>query len=372
MEIDFIPVMQYAHYFHVTVLLLMLVAFWQCSSGNILKQNVAEINAGWGFVLAALLIIYIGLRPLNVVFGDTMNYAASFNNMTQMPMKWVWEGEWFFHNIMHWFARNSNINLFFLVCAIFYVLPLWIAMHRMFGVYSYIPFLVILGMFSFWTYGVNGIRNGIGASLIILAMTYVENIPIMAILCIFATGFHSSVYLMIGAGILAWFIKNSYYYLAAWLVCVMLSYFVGNTIQAFLAGLGIGGEDDRFTTYLTIDAEQFARQELTVLQTGFRWDFLAYSSMAVIVGWYFIFKRKFHDEYYHWIYNTFLITNAFWVLVIRAAFSNRFAQISWFIMPIVLIYPFMKKRFWLNHEKMLGYAILVFYAFAFYSNILRG
>ena len=371
MEIDFIPVLQYTHYFDVSVLCLILIAFWQCASGNILKQNVAEFNAGWGFVLAVLIIFYMGLRPVSGVFGDTVNYARTFSAMEQIPMKWVWGGEWLFNNLLHLFARTSNIHMFFLFCATLYVLPLWIAMRRMFGSYSYIPFLILLGMFTFWNYGVNGIRNGIGASLIILAMTYVENIPIMTFLCILATGFHSSVFLMIGAGILAWFIKNSYYYLAVWVVCVIVSYYVGSTIQSFLAGLGIGGEDERFTTYLTIDAEEFARYELTVLRTGWRWDFIAYSLMGVGIGWFFIFYRKFQDEYYHWVYNIYLITNAFWVLVIRAAFSNRFAQISWFIMPIVLIYPFMKKRFWLNHEKMLGYAILVFYAFAFYSNILR-
>lgn len=372
MVIDFIPLSQYTHFFDILVLCLMLIAFWQCASGNILKQNVAEFNAGWGFVLAVLIIIYMGLRPVSSVFGDTMNYAAGFQSLSSTPMRWEWESEWLFYNIMHWFARISNIHIFFLFCAVLYILPLWIAMHRMFHNYSYIPFLVIIGMFTFWTYGVNGIRNGIGASLIILAMTYVENLPIMAILCILATGFHSSVFLMIGAGIMAWFITNSYYYLAGWFACVVISYFIGDSIQAYLAGMGIGGEDERFTNYLTLNAEEFARTDLTVLRTGWRWDFLAYSSMAVGVGWYFIFKRKFQDEYYHWIYNSFLITNAFWVLVIRAAFSNRFAQISWFIMPIVLIYPFMKQRFWMNHEKMLGYAILTFYAFAFYSNILRG
>ncbi len=370
---DFVPIAQYAHYYDLMVLFLFLLAFWQCASGNILKQNVAVFNAGIGFVLAVFIILYMGLRPTTSgYFGDSIIYAARFESYTHTPMRWVWGGEWLYYNLMHLFAQYSNLHMFFLFCATLYVLPLWIAMHRMFGNYSYIPFLIILGMFTFWNYGVNGIRNGIGASLIILAMTYVENLPIMAILCILATGFHSSVFLMIGAGLLAWFIKNSYYYLAGWVACVFLSYFVGGTIQAFMAGLGIGGEDERFTTYLTIDAEEFARRELVSIRTGFRWDFLAYSSMAVGVGWYFIFKRKFQDEYYHWIYNAFLITNAFWVLIIRAAYSNRFAQISWFIMPIVLIYPFMKKRFWLNHEKMLGYAIMVFYAFAFYSNILRG
>lgn len=370
--LDFIPIAEYTHYFHLAVLCLVLIAFWQCSTGSILNKGVASFNAGWGFVLAVLLILYMGLRPISGVFGDTINYAASFERYKQIPMSWVWGGDWLYYNLMHLFARNSNIHTFFLMCSFLYVFPLWLAMNRIFKDYSYLPFLIIIAMFSFWDYGVNGVRNGVAASLVILAMTYVNNIPIMGIICVIATGFHNSVMLMIAAVMLAWFVKNSYYYLSAWFACVVISFFVGNIIQSYLAGLDLGIEDERFTTYLTMDAEQFARQELTVLRIGFRWDYLAYSFMAVAVGWYFIFKRNFQDEYYHWIYNTFLITNAFWVLIIRAGFSNRFAQISWFIMPIVLIYPFMKKRFWLNHEKMLGYAILAFYAFAFYSNILKG
>ena len=146
------------------------------------------------------------------------------------------------------------------------------------------------------------------------------------------------------------------------------SYAVGGRIQSYLANfISIG--DERFSNYLTGDA---MIGEVIQMSMTFRWDFLLYSAMGVFVGYYFIFRRNFKDEYYHWIYNTFLVTNAFWVLVIRAAYSNRFAQISWFIMPIVLIYPFLKQRFWQNHERMLGLALLVFYAFAFYFNILKG
>ena len=142
---------------------------------------------------------------------------------------------------------------------------------------------------------------------------------------------------MIGAGTLAWFIKNSYWYLAGWVACVGASYAVGGRIQAYLAGLNLMVGDDRFSGYLTGDN---MIGEVVQMSMTFRWDFLLYSAMGVAVGYYFIFRRNFKDEYYHWIYNTFLVTNAFWVLVIRSAYSNRFAQISWFIMPVVLIYPF--------------------------------
>ena len=224
-------------------------------------------------------------------------------------------------------------------------------------------------MFTFWQYGVNGIRNGLGASLFILAMTYANNPKIMITLLFLACGCHSSIYLMVGAAGLAWFIKDSRYYLTGWILCVGLSYAVGMRIQNILASYIQLGEDNRFADYLTGDA---LIGEIVQTSMTFRWDFIVYSAMGVLVGYYFIFRRQFKDEFYHWIYNTYLVTNAFWVLVIRAAYSNRFAQISWFILPIVLIYPFMKQRFWTNHEKILGYAILAFYAFTFYTNIIIG
>ncbi len=368
--IDFIPIYNYTHYFDVTILCMIVVAFYQCHTGSILQKNTVNMNATWGIVFTVLLILYMGLRPISGVFGDTINYAKGFyataNSMD--PFTWKWGTEWLFYNLMDWFAKFSDIHMFFLLCAIVYVGSLWLAMVRIFKNYYYIPFLIILSMFTFWQYGVNGIRNGMGASLFILAMTYVNKPPVMIGLAFLATGFHKSVFLMAAAGGLAWFIKNSYYYLAGWIGAVIVSYVAGMSIQNYLSGLSFMGEDARFSGYLTGDN---MIGEIVQMSMVFRWDFLAYSAMAVAVGYYFIFMRNFKDEYYHWIYNTFLATNAFWVLIIRAAYSNRFAQISWFIMPIVLIYPFFKQRFWTNHEKMLGYAILIFYAFTFYFNILR-
>ncbi|MGL5894200.1 MAG: EpsG family protein, partial [Bacteroidales bacterium] len=67
-------------------------------------------------------------------------------------------------------------------------------------------------------------------------------------------------------------------------------------------------------------------------------------------------------------------TNGFWILVIRASFSNRFAQISWFIMPLVLIYPFYKHLFWSEREqsKKIWMSLIIFYLFTFYLNIIKG
>lgn len=371
--IDFIPIYDYTPYFHYTILVMVLVAFWQCNSGIALQKNIVSLNAMWGALFTVALILYMGLRPVSYVFGDTVNYASKFFEIQRStePFVWDWGTDFLFYNMHAWFAKYSDIHSFFLVCSLIYVGCLWLAMQRIFKSYYYIPFLVILSMFTFWSYGVNGIRNGMGASVFILALTYINKLPIAILLCAIATGIHKSCALMIGAAILAWFIKNSYLYLISWIGCVGISYVAGMRIQNYLSTISFisGDGDSRFSGYLT--GENMVG-EIVQMSMTFRWDFLIYSAMGVAVGYYFIFRRNFRDEYYHWLYNTFLITNAFWVLVIRAAYSNRFAQISWFIMPIILIYPFMKQRFWQNHEKVLGAALLAFYAFAFYYNVVNG
>ena len=368
---DFIPVYEYTPYFHYTILALVLLAFWQCNTGTILDRKTVSLNSIWGFLFTIALICYMGYRPISGVFGDTINYAKGFYEMQEAkePFVWKWEGDALFYNLHRWFAVYSDIHSFFLLCSAIYVGCLWLAMRRIFRDYYYIPLLVTFSMFTFWSYGVNGIRNGMAASMVILAMTYVNRVPVMCLLALIGVGFHKSAFLMVAASALAWHVKDSRHYLMGWIACVVISYTFGGALQGWMATLDVMGDDDRFSGYLT--GENMVG-EYVQMSMVFRWDFLLYSSVAVAVGAYFIFIRNFRDEYYHWWYNSFLVMNGFWVLIIRAAYSNRFAQISWFIMPIILIYPFLRQRFWLHHEKYLGLAILVFYVFTFYFNIVKG
>ena len=362
---DWVPIQQYTFYFNILVLLLVLFAALQCFTNQVLQKSTVQANAICGVVVTILIILYMGLRPVHHIFGDTVIYARSFDRLTDNEFIFGFTNEWAFHDLMIIHKRLGDLHSFFVNCAIIYVGSLWWAMKRIFGNYYWIPLLVAFSMFTFWDYGVNGIRNGMGASVFILAISFANQIPIMILLAFLATGFHTSIWLMVAAAIAGWLYQNSKSYLVIWILCVVLSWFWGGTIQDYLGNLSLFGGDDRFTGYLNYTQEQMIRDGY-VVDTSFRWDFLIYSSFAVGVGYYFIFERKFKDEYYHWLYNVYLITNAFWILIIRAPYSNRFAQISWFIMPIVLIYPFMKKRFWKDHERMIGYAIVAFYAYTFY------
>jgi hypothetical protein len=89
--------------------------------------------------------------------------------------------------------------------------------------------------------------------------------------------------------------------------------------------------------------------------------------VPVLVGSYFIFKREYTDRFYVWLFNIYLITNSFWIMVIRASYSNRFVQISWFIMPLVLIYPFFMKKFWNDQHSRTGSAVVAYYLYTFFT-----
>ena len=92
--IDFIPVSEYAHYFDVTVLCMVLTAVWQCHTGSVLKKETVSLNAMWGVLFTLILILYMGLRPVSVYFGDTVNYAKGFYTAANScdPFSWQWEG----------------------------------------------------------------------------------------------------------------------------------------------------------------------------------------------------------------------------------------------------------------------------------------
>ena len=122
-----------------------------------------------------------------------------------------------------------------------------------------------------------------------------------------------------------------------WLLSIPISLVAGPQIGAFFGGLGF---DDRMASYTSQDnMEEFAE---LFSHTGFRWDFLLYSSMPVLLGWYTIFKRGISDSFYYSLLSTYVYSNAFWILVIYSVSSNRFAYLSWFLYPIVLAYPLLK------------------------------
>jgi hypothetical protein len=365
--IDFIPLEWYTPIFDWLIFWLVLRAAFQGFNGQMFDAKAAAWKDTWAALLAVLIIIYMGLRPINIVFGDTVNYNVEFKAMqTDMHLlQFAYQGEWVFNGLMMLFAKYSTIHYFLTLCASVYVGGMWWAVKRFFGNNHYLPFLVVLSMFTFWSYGVNGVRNGMAAALVILALSMRGKWVWQIVLCFLAIGIHKSLMVVIIGAFVSNKINNTRLYLIGWLFCIVLSAIVGEAISNYLLNFGLI-EDNRFANYLTSNqySDEFSR-------TGFRWDFLLYSSLPVAIGVYFIYFKQYKDQVYIWLFNIYLFANAFWVIVIRAEFSNRFAQLSWFIMPLVLIYPYCMKEFWPNQSQRTAWALLLFYLFTFFNNIIR-
>jgi len=122
--------------------------------------------------------------------------------------------------------------------------------------------------------------------------------------------------------------------------------------------LSLVSYDERLAE-LVKTGEEVANDWGVEMENRFRWDFLLYSSMPIILGAYTLFIRKVYNNTYLILLGTYIYANAFWILVIRDIFSNRFAYLSWFLYPIVLAYPlFNLPVFEKNHSQKTAWILM--------------
>ena len=321
------------------------------------RKNLIFVNAS-GYFLLVLLIVYIGLRPISGIFGDTVNYNVAYTNY-QYGVGIGDVSDYGWHVFMRFMAQLVSVHVFFTIVSFIYIFPMYRISKQLFKEHWYYAFIMFIVSFSFWTYGVNGIRNGAACSLFLWGLSYRNNKFIMALFFLLATLFHKTLLLPITAFMVTFFYNNPKSYFKGWLVTIPLSLIMGGVWISLFASLGFG--DDRLTDYLTNLSESG-----TFASTGFRWDFLFHSAFAVFAGWYYIYKKGYTDKFYYQLLNTYLICNGFWVLVIRANYSNRFAYLSWFMMALIIVYPLLKEKFFKNHHLMIGKIILVYFSFTYF------
>ena len=147
---------------------------------------------------------------------------------------------------------------------------------------------------------------------------------------------------------------------AAWLGAILVSLMFGDTIANLIS---LVNYDERLTT-VALKGEDVEELWGEVLENRFRWDFLLYSAMPVILGWYILFIRKVYNNTYLILLGTYMFANTFWIMVIRDLFSNRYAYLSWFLYPIVLAYPlFNLPVFERNHSQKVAWILLAHFGF---------
>ena len=301
-------------------------------------------------------IIFWGFRPIAPVFGDTVSYSVSYENMFNSGMiegSGASESDWLFTNIMFICSQVINVNMFFTIVLFFYVVMMYRGCKKMDERHGMTLMLFCIGAYSFYTFSVNGIRNGVACSFVIMAIAGVckgERIwPI--VFSFIAIGCHKSAALPLACMYFTYFVKNPYFMYVVWLGAIAISLIFGELIDNLLTLISF---DERLSEGLLEDEADGLE-----LNHSFRWDFLLYGSMPILLGAYTLFIRKVYNNTYLILLGTYIYANAFWVLAIRAIFSNRIAYLSWFIYPIVLAYPLLNLPIFKNNQSKISALILL-------------
>lgn len=312
-------------------------------------------------------VLFFGFRPVTMSFGDTVIYNTSYN-MLQTYGTFDAEGstsmdyDWLFYTFMAFCAQIMDVYYFFAIVMCFYIVMMFVGCIKMDAWHGATLMLFCIGAFSFYGYSVNGIRNGVACSFVIMAlggMCKGERIwPI--ILSFVAIGCHKSVALPLVCMYFTYFIKNPKLMYLTWLGAIAMSLVFGETIGNLFSLLNY---DDRLAQNMQ-NGEDVALEWGEELEARFRWDFLLYSFMPILLGAYTLFVRKIYNNTYLLLLGTYIYANSFWVLVIRGLFSNRFAYLSWFIYPIVLAYPLLNLPVFVkNHSKKTAWILMAHIGF---------
>ena len=322
-------------------------------------------------ILTVLLTVFLGFRNEYVYFADSYFYAHTYENVIDGYSPIDFNSEWLFDNLM-WLEKSLKlpVEYFFFTVEAVYLGCTLLACWRLFPNNTWLALLFCLASFGFYSYGVNGIRNGMATSLVMLAIALFQGRKwekvISVVLMFLALGVHRSVMLPIAAMFAAtYLVRDTRWAMNFWLFSIVISLVLGNYIGDFLAGLGF---DDRLSSYFK--GQEDAEEMLQFSHTGFRFDFLLYSVMPIVMTWYCTVKRHFRDRVFNVLAVTYILSNSFWVMVIRAAYSNRFAYLSWFLYPLVIVYPLLRFNLWEDQDAKTSRILAVYAGFTYVMFLL--
>ena len=347
--------------------------FFLNSNENIILYKSKPFTTIGIILLSLILMLFLGLRPVSYyvpAFGDSYYYYHAFKLLADyMPPEFGTEWLWNNLNILFRDFGDYEGTLFFLFVEVCYIGFMLLSCIRIFKNNLWVSMLFCLASFSFLGYAVNGLRNGMACSILMFAVTLISGKTwekfLSLIVFIIAYSIHNSTILPIVCCIAACTVtRNPKYAIYFWCASIVLSLIVGNSVGDFFASMGF---DSRTSYFEDVQTSEYAYQ---FSQTGFRFDLLLYSAMPVLMAWYVTIKREFKDNTYNIIAITYILANAFWILVIRSSFSNRFAYLSWFIYPLVIAYPLLRMNIWNDQDRKTALILLAYAGFTFIMRTL--
>lgn len=325
------------------------------------------------FAVVVVYILFLGFRDPydwkyfsdNVMYTHVYNHYGDEMQTADVTNEWLWD-----YIIYVCRSFNLEVNHYLLIIEALYIGFMFLACHRLMRHNVWIAILFCLTSYSFYGYAVNGLRNGMACSMLTYAIALMTDkkkflVAVGIVLGILCMGIHRSTTLPLLCAIAGLtVIKRPSWAIGFWVASILISLVAGNAVGDFFANLGF---DDR-ERYFTDASTSFVASEFS--STGFRFDFLLYSAMPVLMVWYTTVKRNFNDKAYNIIAITYILANAFWIMVIRAQYSNRFAYLSWFLYPIVIAYPLLRFKMWDDQDRKTAIILALYAGFKVFMDLI--
>lgn len=357
-------------YYLIYYLIVSLITIGVVSSGgaNLRVSGKKNLSSGALFLCIALVFI-IGFRPYDKeVFTDMGNYWLTWDYYNGQPFSFDLRAEnKIYDNLFRLMASlRVPIELIFWGTAVVYFVCLLWACYKIFPRNTMFAFVVYLAAFSTLSYGTNGIKAGAAASIFLIAIAYREIFLATVFFSILSYGFHHSMEVPIILFYAVKFVKDPKWCVWFWLFSAVMGLLHVSFFQSLFATFG----DEKGAQYMLVEDEGY------FVSTGFRFDFFLYSAIPVYIGWKLLKKYRVQDEDFLSLYNLYLMCNSFFLLCMYADFVNRIAYLSWFLYPIVLIYPYLKLPMYNGQTKTLkkityGHLIFSLFMFFIYYNMLH-
>ena len=350
-------------YYPVYLLIVTFLTFYAMQMYNQRVLNnlnrTKTSNQLFALLVCIFMIFFIGMRPLSgKYFVDMINYNEYYSFIFGDKFYFDKKAEnLFFDNWFTWMASNMvDITSVFLIFAAVYFSLIYVACRKLFPRDTLLAFIVYLAAFSTFSYGTNGVKAGMAASTFLVALAYYDKLWLTIPLALFTYTQHHSMSLVIASYFIVLLVKNPKYYFVGWLVSLIIATLHIKFFQILFAGF----TDEHGASYL-----------LGGLNSGFRLDFIIYSAMPVFIGYLMIYEYKLiQSRTYNILLSLYLTTNSFWMLCMYANFTNRIAYLSWFLYPIVLLYPFVNIKWHGQQIRYLRYAVYGHLAFTLFMTFI--
>ena len=327
-------------------------------NGNNAIKRFGNSTKGVTVLLLLFMIIFIGARPLSKYFTDMYYYAGYYDlRAFDITYEHTISGEFLwivFQKICYYGFGMSSLTWLFFVALISLSFK-YLACKKIFHENVYTAFLFVITAFYFWRSVTNIIRSDMALSLVLCGMAVMldgksrQKYYWVALFFFLAIFIHNSSVLLVICFLASYTLgKNIKWAIGFWVLCVIMSLVNHSFFENLFISMGF---DDRVESYLTGEDTNGVFSH-----SGFRWDFLIYSMVPIVLGW--LVSKKISEKTYSALLNTYILTNCFWVLVIRALFSDRFAGISWALYGIVLALSLMYLDANKNQTRYVAYGLM--------------